>query len=232
MAGEWLKLELNTADKPEVLKMARILSIDKDAVLGKLVRVWAWFDKNTVDGLVDGVVDEDLDNIAHQQGFCHAMSVVGWLEYDNSQQYIKLPKFDRHNGQTAKNRALKNERQARWRSGVDSKETVVETVSASTKASTREEKRRYINTSAFAEFYAAYPKKKNRGDAERAFKKLNPDPELLKKILSAIESAKRTPGWLKDDGQFIPYPATWLNARGWEDELTTKPAGKPWDGAK
>jgi DNA replication protein DnaT len=138
MAGEWLKLELNTADKPEVLKMARILKIDKDAVLGKLVRVWAWFDKNTVDGVVDGVVDEDLDDIALQVGFCNAMATVGWLEYDNEAQYIKLPKFDRHNGQTAKNRALKNERQARWRASVDTKETI----ETSTNASTREEKRR------------------------------------------------------------------------------------------
>jgi len=23
--------------------------------------------------------------------------------------------------------------------------------------------------------------------------------------------------WRKDSGQFIPHPATWLNAKGWED---------------
>jgi len=31
--------------------------------------------------------------------------------------------------------------------------------------------------------------------------------------------AKKSPEWTKDNGKYIPYPATWLNAKGWEDEL-------------
>ena len=71
----------------------------------------------------------------------------------------------------------------------------------------------------FAEFWTAYPKKKNKGDAEKAFKKLKVTDELLTEMLSAIAAAKKTQNWLKDDGQFIPYPASWLNAKGWEDEI-------------
>ena len=41
MAGDWIKIEENTPDKPEVHKMASILGIDPDAVVGKLVRVWS-----------------------------------------------------------------------------------------------------------------------------------------------------------------------------------------------
>ena len=26
--------------------------------------------------------------------------------------------------------------------------------------------------------------------------------------------------WKKDGGKYIPHPATWLRARGWEDEYT------------
>ena len=115
MAGEWIKLELSTCDKPEVFKMARILKIDKDFVLGLLIRFWSWFDKNSVDGHVDGIVAEDLDGVVSHKGFCDAMRNVGWLEFDDEKQFAILPNFSRHNGQTAKTRALKNNRQARWR---------------------------------------------------------------------------------------------------------------------
>lgn len=70
----------------------------------------------------------------------------------------------------------------------------------------------------FEQFWKAYPKKKSKGDAEKAFKTIKPDGELLERILSAIESQKLTEQWQRDGGQFIPYPATWLRAKDWENE--------------
>lgn len=72
-------------------------------------------------------------------------------------------------------------------------------------------------TQSFETFWTAYPKKKNRGQAETAFKKLNPDSDLLQTILKAVEVARSGDDWRKNGGQFIPYPATWLNAKGWLD---------------
>jgi hypothetical protein len=134
MAGEWLKVELSTPDKPEILRMARILGIDKDAVFGKLIRVWGWFDRNSVDGRVDGVVADDIDSIALQIGFAEAMKSVHWINFDNDALWVTLSNFDRHNGQTAKQRALKNVRQSKWRANVDD--------DASTEASTEESSKR------------------------------------------------------------------------------------------
>lgn len=71
----------------------------------------------------------------------------------------------------------------------------------------------------FNAFWDAYPKKKSKGQAEKAFTKIKPDEQLLAIMLSAIKKAKSTLGWQKDGGKFIPYPATWLNAKGWEDEF-------------
>lgn len=70
----------------------------------------------------------------------------------------------------------------------------------------------------FEVFWKAYPKRKSKGQAEKVFIKLNPDKKLFEKILGEIEKAKKADDWQKDDGKFIPHPATWLNARGWEDE--------------
>ena len=70
----------------------------------------------------------------------------------------------------------------------------------------------------FVTFWAAYPKKKNKGDAEKAWRSISPSSDLLASILEAVEVAKRCDDWRKDGGKYIPYPASWLRAKGWEDE--------------
>ena len=72
----------------------------------------------------------------------------------------------------------------------------------------------------FGAFWASYPRKKSKGQAERAWKALRPDEQLHGTILSALERAKTSAEWMKQGGEFIPYPATWLNAKGWEDEIS------------
>lgn len=71
----------------------------------------------------------------------------------------------------------------------------------------------------FEEFYNAYPKKKNRADAERAWLSLSPDETLCARMATAIEAQKQTDDWRRENGKFIPYPASWLNGRRWEDEV-------------
>lgn len=72
----------------------------------------------------------------------------------------------------------------------------------------------------FERFYDAYPKKRSRGTAEKAFAKLNPDEQLLADILAGIERAKTSGDW--DGAKFIPHPASWLNAKGWMDDVQTE----------
>lgn len=68
-------------------------------------------------------------------------------------------------------------------------------------------------------FYAAYPRKRSRIAAEKAFAKLNPDDALLAELLAGIERAKTTEQWR--DPTKIPHPASWLNAGAWEDDIET-----------
>ncbi len=75
----------------------------------------------------------------------------------------------------------------------------------------------------FEKFWLAYPKKKNKGTAEKAFLKINPSKQLLETMLLKIEQAKQSKDWIKESGQYIPYPSTWLNAMGWEDEYIKNP---------
>jgi len=72
---------------------------------------------------------------------------------------------------------------------------------------------------AFDTFWAAYPKKKSKGQAEKVWAKLQPGEVLFAIMLQKIAQASQTHEWKKENGKFIPHPATWLNAKGWEDEL-------------
>lgn len=69
---------------------------------------------------------------------------------------------------------------------------------------------------AFNEFWAAYPKRKAKDAARKAFDRaLDRIPgDALATILAGIERAM--PGW--DDPKFIPHPASWLNAGCWDDD--------------
>lgn len=81
----------------------------------------------------------------------------------------------------------------------------------------------------FDDFWLAYPKKKAKGDAEKAWKGQKCH-QRLDLILAAIKRAKASPDWKKNNGQFIPYPATWLNRKGWEDDITIPSQPKPING--
>lgn len=71
----------------------------------------------------------------------------------------------------------------------------------------------------FETFYQAYPRKIGKINVEKWFNKNKPDEELMNKILTSLEEHKKLKQW--QDKQFIPYPATWLNQKRWEDELDT-----------
>lgn len=75
----------------------------------------------------------------------------------------------------------------------------------------------------FATFWEAYGKKRDRPCAFRAWLKAKKDTRdplpPLADLLAIVAKWRDSYEWRKDDGQFQPYPATWLNRRGWLDEL-------------
>ena len=75
----------------------------------------------------------------------------------------------------------------------------------------------------FSEFWNEYPKKVGKGAAEKAFKQIAPTVELFQAIQAAIKAQRNSEQWAKDNGRYIPNPATWLNQRRWEDDLPTAP---------
>lgn len=113
MAGDWIKIEHWTPDKPEIFRIADTLGIDPDAVIGKLIRIWIWADQQTLDGYAGSVTESLLDRIASVIGFAKAIKDAGWLT--ESTDGLTFVNFDRHNGETAKQRALAAKRMQKHR---------------------------------------------------------------------------------------------------------------------
>lgn len=70
----------------------------------------------------------------------------------------------------------------------------------------------------FETFWNSYPKCKRKGsksDALKTFKKFEKQSEL---ILFVLEKFKLDLSFIKNDGEFIPSPSSWLNKKHWENE--------------
>ncbi len=113
MSQDWMKFEKATLEKPEVFRMSASLQIERDLVVGKLLRAWAYFDTQTTDGILANSSQAFLDGIVGLPGFSAAMISVRWLIEKRGS--LCLPNFDRHNGETAKQRAMTSLRVQRYR---------------------------------------------------------------------------------------------------------------------
>lgn len=131
MAGDWIKMRSDLLTHPKVVRMMSALKADKLRVIGGLHAVWCLFDMHSEDGTLDGYSPEILDDHLGWAGFSSAMIGVNWL-IDNESN-LSVPRFDEHNGQSAKRRAQESERKR------ESRKT---SAPDADKKRTREEKRR------------------------------------------------------------------------------------------
>lgn len=86
--------------------------------------------------------------------------------------------------------------------------------------------------SGFELFWLAYPRKVGKGAACKAWLRINPNFTLAGQIIVAVNKQKRCAQWLKDSGDFIPHPSTWLNQMRWEDEVPVMAGLRPADPQK
>lgn len=73
----------------------------------------------------------------------------------------------------------------------------------------------------FDGFWKLYPNKKAKGQAIKTFDKVVKDKDTYDLIITDLENRVNCKDWIKEEGKFIPYPSTYLNAMGWLDEYET-----------
>lgn len=73
----------------------------------------------------------------------------------------------------------------------------------------------------FQQFYAAYPRKSARKDAEKAWQQIDGDAHLAD-ILAALVWQCQQPSWKERDAagvlRYVPLPASYLRGERWTDE--------------
>lgn len=134
MAGDWIKMRTVLQTSPKVVRIASALKADRLRTVGGLHAVWCLFDAHSEDGHLSGYTPEVLDEMIGWQGFTRAMEQVSWLFVGDD--YLELPGFEAHNGQSAKRRAQEADRKR------ESRKTSAPNAD---KSVTREEKRREEN---------------------------------------------------------------------------------------
>lgn len=138
MAGDWIKMRTNLDTDPSVVRMASGLKTDRFAIVGRLHRIWAWANEHLTDGQNVPVDSAFLDKLVELSGFADAMRSVGWLSGRDGA--LCFPSFERHNGASAKARALDVERKRRVRQTSEKRPDTNRTESGPEKK--REEKNR------------------------------------------------------------------------------------------
>lgn len=167
------------------------------------------FEENTVVLALRAL--EDLNMVVTNKGY---FAIAGWEEYQNIEGMDKIRE---------QNRLRKQKQRANQKllPDVSQDSHVTVTQCHATEEDIEEDKeleKDKEDVYPFDAFWKAYPKKKAKEAARKAWVKLKPDESLGKEIIQAVMKSAKTKDWLKDNGKYIPYPATYLNGKRWEDE--------------
>jgi hypothetical protein len=218
VAGDWIKMRLDLGDDPAVIGLGSSVGLDTYQVVGRLHKLWSWADRQSRDGHAVGVTEKWIDRYVECDGFAKALCSVGWLSAENGS--ISFPNFDRHNGKTAKSRALAASRQRNARVSELSR-------AKRDKSVTREEKRRstpIVPLPGFDAFWKAWPdneRKQAKGECSLKWRKGGFE-QCAAAILAHVESLKASDQWRQG---FVPGPSVYLNQRRWEGApLSVAPA--------
>lgn len=82
-----------------------------------------------------------------------------------------------------------------------------------------------VDDEGFARFWLPYPWKAGKPEALKAWAKLSAADRAA--ATAAVPVWLASGEWTKDDGRWIPRPATFLNQRRWEDQPKQVPRGSP-----
>lgn len=209
----WIKIDHVTPDKPEIVAIADALRIDQDAAFGKCVRIWIWADQQSVDGDDLPVTPSFIDRLANCPGFADCLVKIGWLKKRHDR--LSIPHFDRHNGQTAKNRALSSVRVKRLRNGQSVTQSLPEKEKEYTPIVPKDRKE------LFDQARKAHPGLKRGIDPEfENFlgKYKGRMDEILPLLLPAAQAYARRCREAGTEKRYIKHFKTWINGQCWTEE--------------
>ena len=112
----------NLINDARVLRMSKLLKIDRWSVVGRLSSVWDWISDQSDDGHII-MEPEMIDDFINFKGFAEAMRDVEWLQIRG--KLIIFPKWKKYNDPVAKARLLEAEAK-RLRRAISDNDTEIE----------------------------------------------------------------------------------------------------------
>lgn len=201
--------------------LCRLLRISKVQAVGHLISLWhfvlanAWRDADMTKWGDDGIeeasrwegVPGEMVNGLRESGFLDGCIAHGWL---------------RRAGKLVRDRIYNEERRCdaeKRRKNADDGRKQLATLPYPTLPNQQIPSQPDGAKDWFSEFYSHYPRKVGKAAALRAWDKIKPDYSLVEVMIRALSVQALSPDWEKENGRFIPHPATWLNGRRWEDQI-------------
>ena len=213
----WFKVDDGFAFHPKAIEAG-------NAALGLWVRAGAWCGANLTDGALPRHM---IGTLGAQARDARRLVTVGlWVETERGYQFHEWEKMQPTKADVEAERAENRKRQKafreRQRNGVTNVVTDGVTEAATNGTPSRPVPTLPLTTTptadAAAEFdqwYAAYPRKIDKGHARTAFKAARKKTSLETLMAAVQQFALHSKG---TDPKFLAYPATWLNGERWEDE--------------
>jgi len=104
----WIPVRLDLHDDPAVVAISKRTDLDIFSVVGRLVKIWAVANQQSVDGFLAHFDEADVDRIAGKIGFAAAMQMVCWLVLCTDG--VRFPNWNHWLSKSAKARLLDNRR--------------------------------------------------------------------------------------------------------------------------
>lgn len=115
MAGDWIKVEVSTPHKAEVLRMAEMLGVSRRECMGILCDFWVWLDANSRTESVPNLSRESLDYVLACPGFAACLECIGWAKWSADGWTMAVVNYGVHNGTSAKTRAYEQRKKKKQR---------------------------------------------------------------------------------------------------------------------
>ena len=238
--SHWIKMKVDLSTNPKVVRISSALKADRLRTVGALHAVWSLFDTHSENGELVGYSPEILDEMIGWRGFSTAMISVEWLSINGNS--LSMKDYDENNGTSAKKRAQDSVRK------MSARKADKHPISVQAEVGPEKEKDKSKNNTPivpggddaladsensdkshpdkgfsadFLAFWKAYPEKKEKRGAWKAWRKLKNRP-AIEVLVESVRLQEVDRAQARSRNEFYPEwknPATWLSAGCWEDQL-------------
>ena len=232
-------MKRGTTDHPKFHRFRKVLGCSWVEAVGILEGIWMMAGRHCPQGNVGKFSDQEIADYLHWSKsagkLISALLAAGWLDQD-SQHRLVIHDWVDHLDQSV-DRILRNKGLDPLRADnrtdiqpdnrtdsptvVPSEPIRAEPIRAESLSLARSARVTRVYDEFFNRWWEVYPRKVSRPRAEKAWRKqIGDDRELAATVIDdTIVKSKTT--WANREVEFIPYPATYLNDRGWQDVVRT-----------